>query len=416
MAKKKTVKERNAELKPLGKQLKHYGLVLRAYLNEKQINQACHTFGCSRLIYNMYLNERQLWYKDTKETLSVDKFKKVVLNPIKDVKEYSFLKNVDKFALEVACENVNDAYDRFFKKQNRYPKFKTKRKSKKSYTTKFTNTTAGGNIRLLNKKSIQIPKLGSVKIAELKSKKNESKLNKLLNGEARILNATVSQKGGKFYISLCLEEIVDLIRPIERSEIDLNKVCGIDLGLKTFATMYNGLNSDFREKANFIKLSEKKLAKLQRKLSKKKIGSSNFEKMSMKVAKLQEHIANQRKDFNHKLSTEIANENQVVILETLNIKGMVKNRKLAKAINDAGWYQFITFLKYKLEWQGKILLQIDKWFASSKLCSHCGEKKITLSLNEREWICSSCGTIHERDENAAKNIRNEGLRLLNMAV
>ena len=237
-----------------------------------------------------------------------------------------------------------------------------------------------------------------------------------MNGEARILNATVSQKGGKFYISLCLEEIVDLIRPIERSEIDLNKVCGIDLGLKTFATAYNGLSSDFREKANFIKLSEKKLAKLQRKLSKKKIGSSNFEKMCMKVAKLQEHIANQRKDFNHKLSTEIANENQVVILETLNIKGMVRNRKLAKAINDAGWYQFITFLKYKLEWQGKMLLQIDKWFASSKLCSHCGKKKITLSLNEREWMCSSCGTIHERDENAAKNIRNEGLRMLNMAV
>ena len=272
MTKRKTIKERNAELKPLGKQLKHYGLVLRAYLNEKQVNQACHTFGCSRLIYNMYLNERQLWYKDTKETLSVDKFKKVVLNQIKNVKEYSFLKSVDKFSLEAACENVNDAYDRFFKKQNRYPKFKTKRKSKKSYTTKFTNTTAGGNIRLLNKKSIQIPKLGSVKIAELKSKKNESKLNKLLNGEARILNATVSQKGGKFYISLCLEEIVDLIRPIERSEIDLNKVCGIDLGLKTFATVYNGLSSDFREKANFIKLSEKKLAKLQRKLSKKKIG------------------------------------------------------------------------------------------------------------------------------------------------
>ena len=412
MAKRKTIKERNAELKPLGKQLKHYGLVLRAYLNENQINQVRHTFGCSRLIYNMYLNERQLWYKDTGKNLSVDKFKKIVLNPIKDVEEYSFLKNVDKFSLEIACENVNDAYNRFFKKQNRYPKFKTKRKSKKSYTTKFTNN----NIKFLNNREIQLPKLGTVKIAELKSKKNESKLNKLLNGEARILNATVSQKGGKFYISLCLEEIVDLIRPIERSEIDLDKVCGIDLGLKTFATMYNGSDSNFIERASFIRLSEKKLAKLQKKLSKKKIGSSNFEKMVRKVAKLQEHIANQRKDFNHKLSTRIANENQVVVLETLNIKDMVKNRRLAKAINDAGWYQFITFLKYKLEWQGKILLQIDKWFASSKLCSHCGEKKVALSLSEREWMCGSCGSIHERDENAAKNIRNEGLRMLNMAV
>ena len=159
-----------------------------------------------------------------------------------------------------------------------------------------------------------------------------------------------------------------------------------------------------------------KLAKLQRKLSKKKINSNNFIKFSRKIAKLQEHIANQRKDFNHKLSTEIAHENQVVILEDLNIKGMVRNKRLAKSISDAGWYQFITFLKYKLEWQGKIFIQIDRWFASSKLCSKCGDKKISLSLNEREWVCSSCGAVHERDSNAAKNIREEGLKLLNMSI
>ena len=412
MAKKKTVKERNEELRPLGKQLKHYGLVLRLYPTKEQINLISCTFGSVRLMYNIYLNERQMYYRGTGKTLSVSRFKTDIMNPAKTLEENLFLKNVDKFALEIACENVEDASNRFFKKQNGYPKFKSKRKSKKSYTTRFTNN----NIEVLSSKSIKLPKLGIVKIGELKSKKNESKIEKVLDGSARILNATVSQKGDKFYVSLCLEEIVDLIRPIERSEIDLNKVCGIDLGLKTFATIFNGSKTDFREKENFIKLSEIKLAKLQRKISKKKVKSNNFMKLSFKIAKLQEHIANQRKDFNHKLSTEIANENQVVILEDLNIKGMVKNKRLAKAINDAGWYQFITFLKYKLEWQGKIFIQLDKWFASSKLCSNCGEKKIALSLSERSWICSSCGSVHERDENAAKNIRNEGLKQLNMST
>ena len=410
MAKRKSIKERDAELKPLGKQLKLYGLVLRIYPNSEQMELISRTFCCVRLMYNLYLNERQMYYKGTGKTLSVSSFKTNIMNPAKTLEENSFLKDVDKFALEVACEHVEEAYDRFFKKQNGYPKFKSKRKSKKSYTTRFTNN----NIRVLNNKYIQLPKLGKVEIAKLKSKKQSSKLEKLLNGECRITNATVSQKGGRYYVSLCLEEIIDLIRPIKRSEIDLNKVCGIDLGLKTFATIYNGVNTDYREKENFIKLSEMKLAKLQKKLSKKKIHSNNFIKCSKKVAKLQEHIANQRKDFNHKLSTEIANENQVVVLEDLNIKGMVKNKRLAKSINDAGWYQFITFLKYKLEWQGKIFIQVDKWFASSKICSKCGDKKISLSLNEREWVCSSCGTLHERDSNAAQNIREEGLKLLNM--
>ena len=412
MPKKKTVKERNEELRPLSKQLKHYGLVLRMYPTEKQVDLICRTFGSVRLMYNTYLNERQMYYKGTGKTLSVSKFKADIMNPAKTLSENSFLAEVDKFALEVACENVEDAFNRFFKKQNRFPRFKSKRKSKKAYTTKFTNN----NIKLLSNKEIQLPKLGSIKIGELKSKKNISKIDDVLNGNARILNATVSQKGGKFYVSLCLEEVIDLVRPIERSEIELHKVCGIDLGLKTFATMYNGSKTEFKEKANFIKTSEQKLAKLQRKLSKKKIGSNNFEKMSKRVAKLHEHIANQRKDFNHKLSTKIANENQVVILEDLNIKGMVKNKRLAKAVNDAGWYQFITYLKYKLEWQGKFLIQVDRWFASSKLCSNCGEKKIALSLCERGWVCSYCGSEHERDENAAKNIRNEGLRMLNMAI
>ncbi len=186
--------------------------------------------------------------------------------------------------------------------------------------------------------------------------------------------------------------------------VEADIIIGIDLGLKTFAVISDGDDTEFVDKVNYIKASATTFKEVKY--------SNNFYKASTKVAKLQEHIANQRKDFAHKLSTRIANENQVVILEDLNIKGMVKNKRLAKAISDAGWQQFKTFLKYKLGWQGKHLIIIERWYASSKTCSACNEKNIALTLNDRAWICGTCGVVHERDENAAINIRNEGIRVL----
>ena len=360
------------------------------------------------------MSTRQDYYKETGKTLSTSDYKKNILNPLKKTEEFNFLKKVDKFALESAVENVEDAFDRFFKGQNKFPKFKSKRKAKKSYTTKFTETTAGGNIRIENN-FIQVPKLGKVKFVIPKTKENNSKLTKIKNGTARILSATVSYQGGKYYISLCLEEIVILVKPLNLENIDLNKIIGIDLGLKDFAIINNGLHTQKEENPRYFVKSEKKLAKLQRKLSKKKLDSKNFNKAKLKVSKLQKKIANQRLDFCHQLSRKLCNENQVVIVENLNIKGMVKNKNLAKAIQDAGWNKFLTFLKYKLEWEGKHYIEVDRWFASSKICSHCGEKKLMLSLNEREWVCSSCNTHHDRDENASINIRQEGMRMLNIA-
>lgn len=406
----KTVKQRNEELKPLGKQLKHYGLVLRILPTEKQVDLVYQTFGCSRLIYNNFLATRQDYYKETGKTLSTSDYKKNILNPLKKTKEFNFLKKVDKFALESAVENAEDAFDRFFKGQNKFPKFKSKRKAKKSYTTKFTND----NIRIENN-FIQVPKLGKIKFVRPKTKENDSKLIKIKNGTARILNATISYQGGKYYISLCLEEIVNLVNPLNLENIDLNKIIGIDLGLKDFVIINNGLYTQKEENPRYFAKSEKKLAKLQRKLSKKKLDSKNFNKAKLKVSKLQKKIANQRLDFCHQLSRKLCNENQVVIVENLNIKGMVKNKNLAKAIQDAGWSKFLTFLKYKLEWEGKRYIEVDRWFASSKICSHCGEKKLMLSLNEREWVCSSCNTHHDRDENASINIRQEGMRMLGIA-
>lgn len=285
---------------------------------------------------------------------------------------------------------------------------------KKSYTTKFTDTTAGGNIRIEDN-LIQIPKLGKVEFIIPKTKKNNSKIDKIKNGVARILNVTISYQGGKYYISLCLEEIVDLVKPLNLENIDLNKVVGIDLGLKDFAIINNGLHTQKVDNPKHFAKSEKKLAKLQRKLSKKKLDSKNYNKAKLKVSKLQKKIANQREDFCHQLSRQLVNESQVIVVENLNIKGMVKNKNLAKAIQDAGWSKFLTFLKYKLEWEGKHYIEIDRWFASSKICSHCGEKKLMLSLSEREWTCSLCNTSHDKDENASVNIRQEGIRMLGLA-
>ena len=407
MAKRKSVADKNKELAPLGKQVVHYGIVLCVKPNEYQKILFNKTFGCSRLIYNDYLSNRQEYYNAEGKTLSVANYKKNILTPKKKTKEFSFLQEVDKFALEVACENVQDAYDRFFKRQNKYPKRKTKRKAKKTYTTKMTN-----NNICIEGKTIKIPKAGNVPFIMPKTNGNENKLLKVINGKSRILNATISLQGGKYYISLCCEEQVDLINKINIENIDLNKVTGVDLGIKDFATMTNGKKLEKISNPKYLSKSEKKLAKLQKKLSKKDLDSSNYKKAKMKVARLHKKISNQRLDHAHKLSRRLTNENQVVILEDLNIKGMVKNKKLSKAISDAGWSKFMTLLKYKLEREGKYYIEIDRWFASSKICSHCGEKHIMLTLDERSWTCSSCGINLDRDENASKNIREEGIRLL----
>lgn len=242
------------------------------------------------------------------------------------------------------------------------------------------------------------------------------KLKKVIRKKSQIKNITISEKAGKYYASLSCEEVIDRVKTLDLDNIDLNKVVGIDLGLMDFATITNGLNLEKIPSPKYLKKSEDKLAKTQRSLSKKKNGSKNFIKAKKKVGKVHEKIANQRKDFAHQLSRKLVNENQVVIVEDLNIKGMVKNRKLAKSISDAGWSRFITFLDYKLKLEGKHLVEVDRWFASSKLYSSCGNKNIMLTLNERAWVCSGCGTHHNRDLNASLNIRKEGLKQLKLVA
>lgn len=403
MTKRKIVKERNKELAKQGLKLHIYGLKLRAMPAPLQKEKIEKTIGCARFTKNFYLAERMDVYKETGETLSVAEFKKA-FNALKEHSAFNWLKEVDKFALECACEEVQDAYDRFFKGQNKFPTFKKKHASKQSYSTKETNN----NIKFdTEKETVQIPKIGKIKV-RLSKKHRQMFQEKGFNG--KIKGATVSRhSSGCYYISLKVEEIIPLKPELDLASIENVKILGIDLGLTHFYIDSNG-----KKVANprYLKMYLDKLAKLQRQLKNKKKGSSNYKKLQKKIARLHLKISDTRKDFLHKESRKLVNENQVIVLEDLNVKGLIQNKKLARSIADVSWGMFSTFVGYKADWANKKLVLVDRFFASSKQCSGCKEKRTLLSLSDRVWVCPSCAAQHDRDINAAQNIKEEGIRLL----
>jgi putative transposase len=361
--------------------------------------------GCCRLIYNLMLNEKQENYKMKVDIENIEnmyncihqklKFKNTTEKEFKT--KYEFLKEIDSISLQQSRLDLDKAYQNFFRKlklnQKTRLRFKSKKNPKESYRTQNINN----NIEVKENK-IKLPKIGYVKFKKSREVKG------------KIKNVTITKtKLNKYYISICCEEFI-------REKPKLNKSIGIDLGLKSFAVTSDNesfANPKFlRGLEGRLKRSQRKLSrKIQRKLDKKeKVEGKNLEKNRIELCKIHEKIFNQRNDFLHKLSSKIINENQVICIEDLKVKNMVKNHKLAKSISDASWSRFVEMLIYKADWYGRSLVKVSTFFPSSKTCSSCGEVREKLDLSERVFRCD-CGLEIDRDFNASLNILKQGLIL-----
>ena len=361
---------------------------VRLYPNDEQQIFFAKSFGCTRFIWNKMLADKINYYQATKTTLNN--------TPAQYKKEFEWLKEVDSLALANVQQNLRVAYNQFFKQGSGFPKFK-KKGIKDSYTTNNQKGTVA-----ITDSAVKLPKIGHI------NAKFPDKINGLIK------SATISRKpSGKYFVSLLVETIVNEL-PKTQSNI------GIDLGLTDFIVL-----SDGSKVANpkFLSKLQDKLAREQKILAKRRAAakadqrklseSRNYQKQKLKVAKVYEKITNKRADFLHKLSFNIIKNHDVIAIEDLNVKGMVKNRKLAKAISDSSWSAFTTMLAYKAEWYGKELIKIDRWFPSSKTCSNCDHllTKAQLPLSVRTWDCPSCLQRNDRDTNASINILNQGLIL-----
>ena len=360
---------------------------VRLYPNEEQQIFFAKSFGCTRFIWNRMLSDKIDHYNEHKTELKN--------TPAQYKKEFEWLKEVDSLALANVQQNLRAAYSKFFKGLG-FPKFK-KKGQRDSYTTNNQKGTVA-----ITDSTVKLPKIGHI-IAKFPSKVN-----------GLIKSATISKTpSGKYYVSLLVETIATTL-PKTHSNI------GIDLGLTDFIVLSDGskvANPKFLSKLQHKLAREQKILAKRRAVAKadqrKLSDSRNYQKQKVKVAKVYEKITNTRKDFLHKLSFNLIKNHDVIAIEDLNVKGMVKNRKLSKAISDSSWSTFTTMLNYKAEWYGKALIKVDRWYPSSKTCSGCGHllTKAELPLQVRSWNCPSCLQSNDRDINASINILNEGLKL-----
>ena len=350
----------------------------RIYPNKEQELYFAKTFGCTRFIYNKMLADRIKSYEENKD-LDIKQVK--YPTPAQYKKEFEWLKEVDSLALANAQINLDKAYKNFFRdKSVGFPKFKSKKSNRFSYTTNNQNGTI-----YIDGNYIKIPKL-------------KSKIKIVLHRKFKglIKSATISKTpSNQYYISI-LVDTENIKLPKNENKI------GIDLGLKEFAITSDG---EIFSNPKWLRKTEKKLKKAQRSLSRKTKGSNNRNKARLKVAKLHQKIANQRKDFLHKISNYITNENQVIVIEDLKVKNLMQNHNLAKAISEVSWSEFRTMLTYKCKWKGRELIITPSNYASSQLCSNCGNKSSqTKDLSCRTYVCSVCGMVMDRDINASKNL------------
>ena len=364
--------------------IKNKAYCFRLYPTKDQQIYFSKVFGSVRFIYNKMLSDKIDYYNACGKQLDV--------TPASYKKEFSFLKEVDSLALSNAQLNLRNAFKKFFKEPNTgFPKFKSKKLSKCSYTTNNQNGTIS-----IQDGFIKLPKIGLVKI----------KQHREIPDYYLLKSATiVKEPDGTYYVSVLFEYEKQV-----HEKIFTDRVLDIDYSMHE---LYKDSEGNEPNYPKYYRQSEKKLARENRKLSKMKKGSNNFAKQKIKLAKIYAKIRNQRKDFLHKESRKIADNYDVVCIENLNMKAMSQMLNFGKTVSDNGWGMFTSFLAYKLNDQGKKLIKIDKWYASSQTCNVCGYKNVLVkNLAVREWICPTCNTIHDRDINAAINIKYEGLKEL----
>ena len=363
------------------------GIKFRAYPNKEQQNLINQTLGCCRLIYNKGLAMRNVAYENGSKVGYTQT--SAMLTELKKTSDFAFLKEVDSIALQQSLRDLDRGFVNFFQKRASHPTFKSKHNNHQSYRT----VNQGDNIRIVGK-YIKLPKLGYVKI---KQSMEVGKIN----------NVTIERTpSGKYFVVLNVD-----FEP----ELQANKggSIGIDVGIKDF---YSDSNGNVVHNPKYLEKSMRKLVREQRRLSRKQKGSANREKARRKLAIACEKDKNKREDFLNKLSSSIVKDYDLIAMENLDIKSMLKDKKnknLHKSISELGWYSFMSKVKYKAEWYGKVFVQVENSFPSSQLCSHCGhQNKEVKNLNVREWECPNCHTIHDRDRNAANNILREGKRIL----
>jgi len=359
----------------------------RLYPNKKQETLFAKHFGCVRFIYNWGLELKTKKYQTEQKSLSFFDTCKLMKQK---KSELSWLTEVNSQSLQVSLKNLDSAFTRFFREKKGFPKFRGKHK--------LQSFACPQNVKIdYHNSTIILPKIGEIKTV----------FSRQFTG--KIKTCTISKTTtNKYFISILVETPE---QNSKKPKIKSKTAVGIDLGLKDFATL-----SDATKISNprYLRTSEQRLKVLQRRASKKKKGSNNRKKAFLKVARQHEKIKNQRDDFLHKLSTKLVRENQTICLETLNVVGMLKNHNLAKSISDASWSRFNEFLRYKAEWYGCNILHIGMFEASSKTCSECGTIKRDLTLTDRKWKCGECGVLHDRDVNAAINIKKMALQKQNL--
>jgi len=340
-------------------------------------------FGCARFVYNHFLNEKRRHYKDNGTTMNYN-ITRSSLKDMKKEKEFSWLSEVNSQSLQASLKNLETAYGNFFRKKAKFPRFKSKKLSTKSFH-------CPQNVEVIGNK-VFIPKF-----------KDGIKFTKHREIKGNIRSATISQvPSGKIYVSILCE------LPLEKPLTKTGKKVGVDLGLKDFVITSDGKRF---KNPRFLKQFLKELKIQQKYLSRKKKDSNRKERQRLKVARLHEKITNSRNSQHHQISSFLVKNYDLIALESLNVKGMMANHRLAQSISDVAWSGFVSKLEYKAKWYGKEVIRIETFFPSSKTCSCCGHQKSNLTLKEREWTCISCNATHDRDVNAAKNILQRGITI-----